>query len=320
MTPLMVAIVIVQSPVVGAGTTFLGSLSPDQKNLALYASGSESLFNWHYVPRVRPGIPLNRLSADQKLLAQTFLKSCISDSGFDKVEAIRALEDVLFALENRNPARNREAYNLAFFGEPHLTKPWVWRFEGHHVSLTFAFRGGRLVGSTPQFLGSNPANRSPRVLGETQDLAFALLDSLSNEARKKAVISDRTLGDIATRSSRVAKIDDRGGISFKELDSRQRLALIFLLSAHADVQTEPERKRRMAKIGEQDPADLKFAWMGSLRPGAPHYYRILGKDLIVEYDNSEGNGTHIHTVWRVPSEDFGGDPLTDHYQNGHRHR
>lgn len=318
MSPLLLAVVLVQSPVVGAGQTFLSSLNADQKSQALYAIGSAALFDWHYVPKVRPGIAMARLTADQKRMAQNFLKTCISESGFHKVESIRALETVLYALENNNPGRDRERYNLAFFGEPSQGKPWAWRFEGHHLSLTFAFREGRMVGSTPQFLGSNPANRAPRVLAETQDLAFALLDSLSADAHKKAVVSDRTLGDIATGNSKVAKLDGRGGISFAELDARQRTALVFLLMAHADVQSEAERKRRMAKIGEQDPAELKFAWMGSLRPGAAHYYRILGKDLIVEYDNSQGSGTHIHTVWRVPSEDFGGNPLAEHYLHGHR--
>jgi hypothetical protein len=319
MVPLLIAIAVVQNPAVPAGQDFLKLLDSDQKRQALYSTDSASLYDWHYVPKVRPGIGLGSLSADQRRSARDFLKTCVSQAGFDKVEEIRALESVLYILENKNPARDREKYFFAFFGEPSQTKVWAWRFEGHHVSLTFAFRGGQLISSTPQFLGSNPANQGPRVLRETQDLAFQFLGSLSPDLRNRAIVSDRTFGDIRTGNARNAKIEDRGGVSFEDLDSKQRLSLIRLIEAHANVQSDAERKRRMNKIGEQPARALRFAWMGSREPGSPHYYRILGQDLIIEYDNSQGDGSHIHTVWRVPSEDFGGDLLADHYRHGHRH-
>jgi len=30
----------------------------------------------------------------------------------------------------------------------------------------------------------------------------------------------------------------------------------------------------------------------------PHYYRIQGERLFVEYDNAQRGGNHIHAVWR----------------------
>jgi hypothetical protein len=34
----------------------------------------------------------------------------------------------------------------------------------------------------------------------------------------------------------------------------------------------------------------------------------------VEFDNTQNNANHIHTVWRDPANDFGGDVLRRHYE------
>jgi len=59
---------------------------------------------------------------------------------------------------------------------------------------------------------------------------------------------------------------------------------------------------------------------GSIRrPAArrPHYYRIHGRRLVVEYDNSQRDANHVHTVWRDPEADFGLDVLAAHYAASH---
>ena len=63
-------------------------------------------------------------------------------------------------------------------------------------------------------------------------------------------------------------------------------------------------------------ADLHFAWEGPLRPGARHYYRVQGDDLLIEYDTT-ADGNHAHTVLRRPRSDFGEDVLAAHYQQAH---
>jgi len=62
---------------------------------------------------------------------------------------------------------------------------------------------------------------------------------------------------------------------------------------------------------------LCFAWAGSTEPHRPHYYRIQGPRLLVEYDNTERDANHIHTVWRDPAGDFGHDVLAGHYATSH---
>lgn len=62
---------------------------------------------------------------------------------------------------------------------------------------------------------------------------------------------------------------------------------------------------------------LRFAWLGSIEPGKPHYYRIQGGDFVFEYDNVQDDANHIHTVWRDREADFGEDLLAKHYRDAH---
>ena len=63
--------------------------------------------------------------------------------------------------------------------------------------------------------------------------------------------------------------------------------------------------------------DLSFAWIGSLEPKQPHYYRLQGPDFVFEFDNVQGNGNHVHEVWRSRGGDFGDDLLKRHYETAH---
>ena len=50
-----------------------------------------------------------------------------------------------------------------------------------------------------------------------------------------------------------------------------------------------------------------------MEPGDPHYYRIQGPTFLLEYDDTQNNANHIHTVWRDLANDFGDDALRRHY-------
>lgn len=304
---------------------FIALLTPEQRVRSVFALDSEQLTNWHFVPRQRPGVAWRSLSEDQKRAGHALLKSTLSKLGYEKVEAVRALEPVLYEMENRNPGRDESNYAFSFFGDPSDSKPWAWRYEGHHLSLTFIYRDGRLVASSPQFLGSNPAEvdsgpkKGTRVLAKEQDIAHQLLGSLSAEQKKIAIIADQTTGDIVTGASRVAAIEGRKGLGYGAMTKPQQELLLKLLRAHAEVQSDKEQARRMKQIEEEELSNLVFAWMGATERRARNYYRIQGKNLIVEFDNSQNNGNHIHTVWRNRKEDFGGDLLKEHYEHGHEH-
>jgi hypothetical protein len=62
---------------------------------------------------------------------------------------------------------------------------------------------------------------------------------------------------------------------------------------------------------------LTFAWAGGTSPGDRHYYRVQGPTLLIEHDNTQNNGHHIHSAWRNPADDFGDDVLAAHYRQHH---
>jgi hypothetical protein len=74
-----------------------------------------------------------------------------------------------------------------------------------------------------------------------------------------------------------------------------------------------------AKYAGHHLGGLSFAWAGGTEPGEPHYYRVQGPRLLVEYDNTQRGANHIHSVWRDPEGDFGDDVLLEHYRRGHSH-
>jgi Protein of unknown function (DUF3500) len=63
------------------------------------------------------------------------------------------------------------------------------------------------------------------------------------------------------------------------------------------------------------PENLSFAWAGGTKRGERHYFRVQGPDLLIEHDNTQGGGNHVHSVWRVPGGDFGDDILAAHYRS-----
>jgi hypothetical protein len=59
--------------------------------------------------------------------------------------------------------------------------------------------------------------------------------------------------------------------------------------------------------------EVFFAWAGGTEPGQPHYYRLQGPRLLIEYDNTQRQVNHAHSVWRDPEGDFGLDVLAAHH-------
>jgi hypothetical protein len=77
----------------------------------------------------------------------------------------------------------------------------------------------------------------------------------------------------------------------------------------------------MRRIEEKGHDGIHFAWAGGPDPGQPHYYRIHGPTFLIEYDNTQNDANHIHTVWRDLEDDFGGpDVLANHYVTAPHHR
>src|SRR5688572_11125793 len=113
--------------------------------------------DWHYTPRNRNGVSLKGLDARSRDAVHALLRTGLSAAGHRKVVNIIELELVLREIETFGAMRDPEKYSIVLFGAPHPSAPWGWRFEGHHLSLSFTLRGDAAIATTPSFLGANPA-------------------------------------------------------------------------------------------------------------------------------------------------------------------
>ncbi|NMH90973.1 DUF3500 domain-containing protein [Pseudonocardia bannensis] len=98
------------------------------------------------------------------------------------------------------------------------------------------------------------------------------------------------------------------GLAAAELDAGQREVLRALLDTYLG---------RVPDGLAAAPTDtvldtVHFAWAGGTAPEDPHYYRLQGPRLLVEYDNTQRQVNHAHSVWRDPESDFGFDALAAH--------
>ena len=306
---------------VEATNAFVSSLSVQQRNNGVYTFEDEERFNWHFIPRDRKGVPFRSMSDSQRAAAQNVLQTFFSAKGYQRAEAVRSLESVLAEIEvNGRFDRDPELYFLTIFGTPGLDSNWALRYEGHHLAYNWTFVSGMGIASSPQFFGSNPAEvRSgekigTRVLSVEEDLGRDLVSALSADQKKMAILDLEVPGDIFTAAEREITRLENSGISYSELNSRQKRMLIALINELASMQSEVIAEARMASIRSEGLEDIKFVWIGGIERGDPHYYRVQGSGFLIEYDNTQNNANHIHLVWRDFTGDFGRDLIRMHYQ------
>jgi hypothetical protein len=209
-----------------AARAWLGTLSADQRAMAVAAEPTPGhpvegdRLTWFFTPTDHGGLTLHEQSPQQQSLAMQLVAAGLSLEGYVSVCTIMGAENILDRLESwkvdwgRTRGRDPQLYYLRVFGEPGKGT-WAWRFGGHHVSLNNLIVDGRLVSTTPSFFGSDPAQApfvgggSLRPLGAAEDLARALLTSLSEDAAADAVLLDRAPADIVGGNRTFIRDGDR---------------------------------------------------------------------------------------------------------------
>jgi hypothetical protein len=304
---------------------FLAALTSAQRANATFVMQDEERLNWHYIPRQRQGVALKQLTPDQRQLAHALLNSALSPKGYAKATNIMHLDQVLYELENQNPIRDPHAYFFTIFGEPSETGEWGWRVEGHHLSLNFTIRQGRVISTTPSFMGANPAHvrhgsaAGLRVLAEEEDRGRRLVHSLTGSQRDKVIIDAKAPADIITGASRKAQSGPPVGVAVADMTREQARMVMDLVDEYAHRLRPELAEADLAKLRKAGVGKIHFAWAGGAEPGQPHYYRIQGPTFVIEYDNTQNNANHVHTVWRDFEGDFGLDLLREHYERSHHH-
>ncbi len=313
-----------------AAGKLVGVLTAEQKKAALFPFDGSEREHWGFVPTeifARNGLTVGSMSEPQRAMVHDLLKAGLSQSGYLTASSIMQLEDVLRGIEDagggdvargRRMERNPVKYFVSVFGTPSKTGNWGWRVEGHHVSLNFTIVNGTLVAATPQFFGSNPAEvrsgakKGLRILANEEDSARTFLMALDPQQRAKAVINAVAPGDIATMNN--LKVDPLApaGIPASELKGNQRDLLMKVIDSYSSAMAADIASDRMARLQKAGLDKIGFAWAGEAERGKKHYYRVQGPTFLIEYDNTQDDANHIHSVWRDFNGDFGRDLLREH--------
>ncbi len=314
-----------------AAKQFLGALQAEQKAKAHYADlKADARQAWHFIPTEmvtfgRKGLPMTEMTEPQRKLALALLQSAMSEHGYEKATSIMSLESVLRELEkNGKVDRNPVKYFVSIYGTPDAKGTWAWRFEGHHLSLSFTIVDGKELAAVPSFMGTNPAEvregpkKGLRVLGVEEDLARELVKSLSDEQRATGVFDKVAPKDIITAADRGAKRLSPEGIAFAKLNAAQKGLLKRIVAEYANRVRPDVATADLAKIDKAGWDQVAFAWAGGLERGDGHYYRVQGPTFLLEYDNTQNNANHVHAVWRDFTNDFGEDLLKRHYEQAHK--
>jgi hypothetical protein len=299
--------------------------------------------NWTYWPTPRAGLSFDLMHAKHRALTHELIWTLVSQKGYQKLLNIMQLENVLAATSGTGFPRGIEDYTLTLFGEPREDAPWAWRLEGHHLSLNVTVSPGQGLAVTPTFMGADPAEirfgalAGVRVLRIEEDLARELVNSLTPEQRGAAVLAgdpaynakygytydyDVPWDLFASNILRPAEEWDDwqtdlapDGIAFADLNGEQQIVLVALLD---ELFTTYRTALADSYRRDLDIEGLHFAWIGGLRKNEPHYYRVQNDDFLFEYDNVQGDGNHVHEVWRSRRGDFGEDLLRRHRAEAHQ--
>jgi hypothetical protein len=308
----------------GKATAFLATLSAEQKAQTLLDYDKPERLDWHFIPKEhRKGLQLKEMDEKQRQAAHALLQSVLSKLGYDKATKIMQLEHILHMLEHERGtnrfARETDRYYYTVFGEPSEKSQWGLSIEGHHLSLNFVVQDGEVISSTPTFFAANPATvknkvegglpEGTRVLRDEEQLAFDLVNSLTDEQRGKAVIADKARSEIRAAGEAQPPADEKVGISFGDLDDAQKKTMKQLVGSYLKNMPEEIQKTRTEALLKAGPENVRFAWEGATQPGVGHYYRIQGPSFLIEFVNTQpdpaGNiANHIHCVWRDMAGDF----------------
>jgi hypothetical protein len=329
-----------------AASAWLAALTEAQRSRACFAFG-DARRDWSFLPVLeRGGLPIGALDDGQRRLAHELIVAGTSMPGYTKVVSVMAMEHVRRALlPDLAELFDPERYSFKVFGSPG-DRAWAWQVAGHHISLNFTIVDGGHVSPTPCMLGAAPASYGMLApLGDDEERGYRFVNSLDDAQRHAAIIYHRPPPDFATRMvPRIGEVerpdpvfepepdyviseDERDilsyvrtspkGLTAAELNQRQFDELSELVGAFARRLPDEVAGAQLRDLERVGMDDLSFAWAGSTEPGQRHYFRVQGPTLLIEHDNTQGNGNHIHSVWRNPAGDFGDDVLAEHYRLHH---
>lgn len=301
-----------------AALAFRATLSQPQAVELVLPIDSPLRRNWSNLPAgvtdfEHNGLRLGDLQPDQLAALFAFLAAALGQHGYDTVAGVITAEallaDAYLARLFKWSATN---YWLAFFGEPKADEAWGWQFGGHHLAINASLDGGRVVSLSPSFIGVEPANyefqekRHAPLADELAD-GRAMMRALPAELRDQVLVEKRP-DEVLTGPGKDGVVPPRQGDLVADWPADARDMLLDIVSHWLRLQPEENALPRLAAI-EATLNDTHLAWHGATEGDGDVYYRIQGPSLIIEFwteDDAGDAGGHYHSVYRDPTNEYGG--------------
>jgi len=309
------------------GASLLASLSPKQRATAQFTMNSKEMSEWRYFPSPRSysgfvfpehhGLSIAQLETVQKSRMEEMLNLSLSSAGLEAVNAALELEKndtikfrglINWLLFKYSP----ENYFISFFGTP-SDSVWAWRFEGHHISLTFTINShtGQVTAS-PVFIGTTQAEvvvdsaegkNKIRVLEPVVLSAKALAQSLDADQMKQAKqsISKVPKANLYAPGLTGGKLKLSqplpAGLSITKMSEAQRDLVLKLITRYQEVLSPEIASTTLEQLANSNLNNIEFVWTGDTQMKNPFYFRVQGETFVLELTCSEGKADHYHSVW-----------------------
>jgi Protein of unknown function (DUF3500) len=308
--------------IAAAALQFLETLDASERGKVVFDfKDDEQRKRWSNLPPgivQRAGLRMGDLTPKQRDAAMAVLKAALSRQGYEKVVQIVEADEVL---KNEGggrggrggrggPSFGRDNYYISFLGQPSATEPWMIQFGGHHLGLNITLAGehGTLA---PSHTGAQPARytlegKTIRPLGHEVDKAFALVNSLDEAQRKKAILGIQ-MRDLVLGPGRDGQMIEPEGIKGSDLTEKQREMLLGLAEEWTGIMYDAVATAKLEDL-KKHVAETWFAWSGPTEPKSAAYFRIQGPTVFIEFAPQRLGGdptNHIHTIYRDLTNDYG---------------
>ena len=309
---------------VAAAEAFLATLDQGQRLKANIALNEKTRTVWSNLPSgiamqtgatERNGLKLGDLTPAQEKAALALVAAVLSPSGFQKAMAIVDADQVLEtrSAPTRKPGSpvkfGRAEYYVSILGKPSTTDLWMIQFGGHHLAINVTLAGRQNV-LTPTHTGPLPASysvdgKTVRPLGGENDKAFALVNALSADQQKQAILSYE-VRNLVLGPGTDGKMIAPEGVRASTFTPAQRMMLVTLVREWVDILSDEAAAAKMKEV-QSGLAETYFAWAGPTTNGKGAYFRIQGPAILIEYapqGTVDNNTEHIHTIYRDPTNDY----------------
>ncbi len=292
-----------------AGKAFVASLDESQRDKVLEELTSAEREKWTNLPQRsgNGGLALGKCNEEQMKAFCDFMATLLSKEGYDKICHVMLADDQLLEGGNPRPGFGTEDFYVVLFGEPSAVNPWGFQLGGHHLGLNLSIHGDKIT-LAPSHTGAQPVkfkigDKEIRPLAAENDVAFELVGSLNEDQQRAAILSD-SRGNLAAGPGN-DQIPTLNGVACETFTASQLDLLEQLIVEWVGILPPEPAQLRMNAL-KQEYSDMKFGWRGGTTNGNDIYYSIQSPTLLIEYAAQDREANHIHTIYRDPTNAYGG--------------